>query len=133
MGLDMHLTGEIYLFTDWMNPDNHPCEDGYRIKIRNLDLGYWRKHPDLHGFIVETFNEGVDDCRPLELDADALKRIITAIELGMLPKTEGFFFGESVNDAEQNQHSVTILKNAMTWLNTKMEGQWRSISYCASW
>jgi hypothetical protein len=23
------------------------------------DLGYWRKHPNLHGYIINTFAEGV--------------------------------------------------------------------------
>lgn len=26
-------------------------------------IGYWRKEPNLHGFIVENFADGNDDCR----------------------------------------------------------------------
>jgi hypothetical protein len=30
---------------------------------RDREVGYWRKHPDLHGYIVETFADGVDACQ----------------------------------------------------------------------
>ena len=47
MGLDMYLTGEKFL-----TRQGTTTEDGYPVKERHLALGYWRKHPDLHGFIV---------------------------------------------------------------------------------
>ncbi len=131
MGLDMHLTGEKYIFTDWENPDNNQYEDGYRLKSRRFDLGYWRKHPDLHGFIVETFADQIDDCKPVYLDSDHIKLTIVAINENQLPQTEGFFFGESDNDDEQKAEAIEILTKALQWLEA--DEAHRSIYYQASW
>jgi len=68
MGLDMHLTGEKYQWTDYNNPENNPMEDGFRVKSRQLELGYWRKHPNLHGYIVQEFAGGVDECQSSDSD-----------------------------------------------------------------
>ena len=78
MGLDMYLEGEKHLFTDFRNPQSIPLEDGYRLKTRVVELGYWRKHPNLHGYIVNTFAEGIDNCRPIALEANDIEKIIDA-------------------------------------------------------
>jgi hypothetical protein len=131
MGLDMHLTGEIYIFTDWENPDNNQYEDGYRLKSRQFELGYWRKHPDLHGLIVETFADGIDDCKAIHLGTTEIEVIIEAVQEGRLPHTEGFFFGESTNDDEQQAEDLEILTKALQWLRSDITH--RSIYYQASW
>lgn len=131
MGLDMYLTGEIYISRDWHNEANNQFEEGYRLKGRLFDLGYWRKHPDLHGFIVENFAEGEDDCKPVHLNIDSIKQIIAAIEDNELPKTAGFFFGESTNDDEEKAEAIEIFSKAMQWLEAD---DWhRSVIYQASW
>jgi hypothetical protein len=56
MGLDMYLTGEKFLMTRNLE------EDGFRLRSKTLELGYWRKHPNLHGYIVQTFADGTDEC-----------------------------------------------------------------------
>lgn len=131
MGLDMHLTGEYYIFQDWENPDNNQYEDGYRLKSRRFDLGYWRKHPDLHGFIVETFSDGIDDCKAIHLGTTEIELIIDTIKEDRLPHTEGFFFGESTNDEEQKTESIELLSKALLWLRADITH--RSIYYQASW
>lgn len=131
MGLDMHLTGEKYIFTDWENPENNHYEDGYRLKSRRFDLGYWRKHPDLHGFLVETFSDGIDDCKPIYLSTTEIELIIEAIKEDKLPHTGGFFFGESSNDEEQKTEAIEILTKALQWLRADITH--RSIYYRASW
>jgi len=131
MGLDMFLTGEIYIPTDWNSPENNHYEDGYRLKARLYELGYWRKHPDLHGFIVENFaDEGIDDCKPIYLGTDNMQTVITAIRKDQLPNTEGFFFGESLNNPEEKAHAIEIFSKAIKWLE---EDPWRSVYYRASW
>jgi len=67
------------------------------------DLHYWRKHPNLHGWMEELYYEkgGKDDsfngsCVVLtEGDLDALEE---DIKNGNLPQTSGFFFGQSDGD-----------------------------------
>ena len=57
------------------------CKDGHDIKRSVIDLGYWRKHPDLHGYIVEKYADGRDECQEIELSANDLEDIACAIEL----------------------------------------------------
>lgn len=127
MGLDMYLSGEIYFFrlTEEQRK-TQPVEHIYR-------LGYWRKHPDLHGYIVEKFANGEDDCRKIELSACNVRQIIEAIRRSKLPHTEGFFFGESANDEAQKAEDIGILENALLWLDAEDDGTYRSIAYQASW
>jgi hypothetical protein len=131
MGLDMYLSGKKFIWTDWEIPENNPTEDGFKISERVLQLGYWRKHPDLHGYIVQTFADGVDECQDIDLDADAIRDIIGAVKNRRLPKTTGFFFGES--DESRDAETLEILYKALEWLETKDEKSSRSIVYQASW
>ena len=52
MGLDMYLEG-TKLWTS--AKDSSEKEDGFLLRKKILKLAYWRKHPDLHGYIVKTF------------------------------------------------------------------------------
>lgn len=89
MGLDMYLEGNKYLGTNWDNPELNPREDGFEVRGRVLRLGYWRKHPDLHGYIVETFAEGVDECQEIALSVANLEQTLAASEADQLPPTTG--------------------------------------------
>jgi len=116
MGLDMYLRGEKYLHRNFANPEQQRTEDGFRITNLQLDLGYWRKHPNLHGYIVKTFAGGKDECQKIELDADQLRQIIAAVKAKELPTTEGFFFGVSDDSDEQVAEDVKIFEAALNWL-----------------
>ena len=64
------------------------------------EIHYWRKHPNLHGWMESRYYEkgGTADsfnCVNLQLTARDLDRLETAIRGGTLPLTQGFFFGES--------------------------------------
>ena len=50
MGLDMFLIGRKTYKGDYSKPEGEcfPKEDGYDVVERRLDLGYWRKHTNLH-------------------------------------------------------------------------------------
>lgn len=130
MGLDMYLNGDKYLHALDAR-DNLPHEDGYRLESKTLRLGYWRKHPNLHGYIVNTFADGVDKCRQIDLSDDDIEKIIEAVARDDLPHTEGFFFGES--DGSEKDETLRIFKAALEWLRTEEQGVWRSVSYRASW
>jgi hypothetical protein len=132
MGLDMYLNGRKYLFGNWKNPESNLMEDGYRVKEKILEIGYWRKHPNLHGYIVKNFAEnGVDDCSPIELRREDLQKIIQAVKDKSLPDTEGFFFGQS--DGTETEEDLKILTDAITWVNSGTQDESRSIVYRASW
>lgn len=133
MGLDMFLEGRKFFWHKWDDPDSGPLEDGYRVKEHILELGYWRKHPNLHGYIVQNFAGGEDNCQPVQLSQDDMVMLIQAVKNRELPKTEGFFFGESSGSEEEVGEDLSILTKALLWLQTEEEGCARSVVYCASW
>lgn len=124
MGLDMFLTGDRYLM--------RTHEPG-GLKAERYHLGYWRKHPNLHGYIVEHFADGEDDCREIELSADDLRQIVQAVTNRELPHTDGFFFGESDTSDEQIAEDVAVFEQALQWVEADDPGHWRGVTYQASW
>ena len=131
MGLDMYLRGEKFFWTDWSNPENNRKEDGLKVANLTIELGYWRKHPNLHGYIVQTFAEGKDECQRIDLSVDQLKQIIQAVKDKKLPATTGFFFGES--DGSEVPEDIKILEAAIAWAETKENDVSRDVFYRASW
>lgn len=128
MGLDMYLTGEKYLPSSQSAP---VMEDGFRVKRRDfeLELGYWRKHHNLHEYIVENFAEsGEDDCRDIELCAEQLEQLLAVVRMKGLPLSE-----YDTNDDEEKAADIYILEGALTWLQCEDAGVWKSIKYYASW
>lgn len=126
MGLDMYLNGERFL-----HGIGKPERRRGEIKSEIYDLGYWRKHPNLHGYIVDTFADGRDECQRIDLSGEDIRRIMTAVEVGALPETTGFFFGSS--DGSEKPEDLRIFREALAWLEVEDEGGWRSVYYRASW
>jgi hypothetical protein len=98
-----------------------------------VELGYWRKHPNLHGYIVRTFAGGKDECQNIDLGVNGIRTIIAAIRAKELPDTTGFFFGVSDSSQEQIDQDIAIFERAVAWLETEEPGIFRSVSYRASW
>ena len=145
MGLDMYLNGvkahrqypqNIH---DWdEDMDNRPQMDGYPVTSTRIDIGYWRKHADLHGYIVNTFADGKDECQEIELSAENCKQIAEAVANNKLPHTEGFFFGNQEIRDEYELESVTHAKvwiDASKWMEDidKDTEYGRYVVYQASW
>lgn len=127
MGLDMYLKGKKYNFGP------RETEDGFEVSERTLDIGYWRKHPNLHGFIVEKFAGGEDECQEIELSRENVLEIIEAVKSKNLPDTTGFFFGTSTGCDDEISRDVSILTKALEWLTISEENVWRYLVYQASW
>ena len=148
MGLDMYLRGEHY------NSDRNRHGEISRSKLDNefeisnyeVDLGYWRKHADLHGYIVNTFAEGKDNCQKIELDENDLDKIIMAIRHDKLVKDHcGFFFGNSTEfgyyEEKEKEYAINCFEKAKKFIRRGKELfekdglfiQPRAVSYQASW
>ena len=64
-------------------------------------IGDWRKHPNLQGWMEALWLTKRGDsfnCVEVELDAADLDALEFAVNEGTLPKTEGFFFGDSADE-----------------------------------
>lgn len=129
MGLDMYLTGEAFYTHSHPNRAAKP----FPIKEMHLEIKYWRKHPNLHGYIVQTFADGVDNCEPINLSKDYLVKLIAGIEAQSLPHTTGFFFGASDCTPEEKAEDLAAFKAALEWLETEDKDVWKSVVYRASW
>ena len=98
MGLDMYA---------FATASDVPAVD-FRSPVNETEIHYWRKHPNLHGWMRDLYRGkgGTDtefNCVAVRLDAADLDALETAITGGNLPHTGGFFFGasdgsESVDD-----------------------------------
>jgi|LakMenE18May11ns_1017448.scaffolds.fasta_scaffold9862882_2 hypothetical protein len=82
------------------------------------ELAYWRKHPNLQGWMENLWHNkgcpgrpeepnslGMSDfnCIPIELDHSDLDNLEQAIDGNKLPSTEGFFFGGDSDDIYKEQ------------------------------
>ena len=135
MGLDMSLYGEIHNIGFG---EDKPMLDGYPLMKQTVELSYWRKHPNLHGYIVNTFADGEDECQRIELNEDDLTKIIEAVKNDKLPFTEGFFFGRSSmpGDSEyenQKEYDIEVFTKARDWLDVDTKNEFRTVVYQASW
>jgi len=132
----MYLSGKKY-YTSY-GDNTKRVEEGHSVEEVIVRLGYWRKHANLHGYIVRTFADGIDECQDIELTMDNLKHLLETVkEPTRMEKTEGFFFGESDNSDEQIKEDVAYIEKAIAFLvagaMTKEKGVWRSVHYRASW
>jgi hypothetical protein len=95
---------EFYEGAEW---DNDLKEHRNPNVNRPREIAYWRKHPNLHGWMAElwmvreTGGEGDTDkfnSVELELTADDLDDLEAVIKARELPSTSGFFFGNDADD-----------------------------------
>ena len=67
-----------------------------------MELAYWRKHPNLQGWMEQLWrdkgNEGEFNCVDVELTDADLDRLEADIKGNNLPDTGGFFFGSNSDD-----------------------------------
>lgn len=106
MGLDM------YAFTtrDSVPPVDFPEPSG-----GCEELHYWRKHPNLHGWMealyrVKGGSEEIFNCAPVRLDAADLDALEEAVRARTLPATAGFFFG--VTDGSETEDDLAFIRKA---------------------
>lgn len=104
MGLDMYA---LVTMTEPENPVDFQADDA-------IELHYWRKHPNLHGWMEALYTEkgGTEkfNCEPVVLAIGDLDRLETDIKAGRLPQTSGFFFGES--DGTEADDDLTFIAKA---------------------
>ena len=127
MGLDMYAyvaarAGQQNEFYESAVMDQETKEYVSSTVTKPRELAYWRKHPNLHGWMEQLWirkggsNEGSSwgtNFNGIELelthaDLDELERAITH---GQLPATRGFFFGDGADEYYREQ-DLEFVKNA---------------------
>ena len=122
MGLDM------YIYREGEELQHRASYEEYSLWKSRNQLCYWRKHPNLHGFIVNTFADGVDECQRIPLTAKDVRKILKASREGKLPHTEGFFFGQSYSEHDKETELQLTGLLGMLKADSTMK-----IYYQASW
>lgn len=120
MGLDM------YIIADTVDEVSEDAESYEAYCDRRL--AQWRKHPNLHGYIVRTYAAGVDECQRIALDANQIEAILAASEADQLPTTTGFFFGASRE--EDKADTAEQLRRVLGWMREHPDTK---VYYRASW
>ena len=96
------------------------------------ELCYWRKHPDLHGWMKDLFfDKGGITTSDFNHDivfltVEDVENLKTAIVEETLPKTSGFFFGDSDGRIKEGD-----LEKADLMLDALSKGS--AIYYTSSW
>jgi|LakMenEpi08Jun12_1017391.scaffolds.fasta_scaffold06417_2 hypothetical protein len=139
MGLDMYLYGNKCSFS------KEQKVDGFPVSSVLLEMGYWNKRVNLHGFIVEAFAAGFDDGQKIDLDKDDLDYIINVWENDSHydELVTGFFFGKAYFTEEKDEYDpheeqkardIELFTKAKNWLTEEhSKDEYRSIYYEASW
>lgn len=111
MGLDMYAN----LYRPEDVKDIHVDTEADRV----APLFYWRKHPNLHGWMQRLYRAkgGKDhefNCNTVRLDTADLDELERVINAGKLPETSGFFFGESCSEhEEQDREFLKLARSAI--------------------
>lgn len=146
MGLDMYAyvanrpgqQAEYYDQGDWDEGSN----DFVSPVTKPREIAYWRKHPNLHGWMEQLWirklsTEGKTPEKSdwgtsfngieLELTPEDLDELERAVTHGQLPSTQGFFFGNDADDHYQ-KHDLEFIKNARAELFLGLK-----VFYNSSW
>ena len=122
MGLDMYAYAteqRINAAVDFSEPE------------KMEELHYWRKHPNLHGWMEALYKAkggsnpdfNLDRVTVTAKDLDALEAAIRGEEL---PETSGFFFGES--DGSEREDDLEFVQKARAAI-----GEGKTVFYMAWW
>jgi len=158
MGLDMYLYVEEYVSRkDWTSADRDEDNKTFSDIVSSLQLGdvvepdswtgltvqipvgYWRKANAIHGYIVNEFADGVDECQMIYIPRAGMEELRTLCAnvlahpekgLELLPPQSGFFFG-STNVDEWYLQDLKYTYELLTRLlsNEKID----NFLYQASW
>jgi len=101
-------------------------------EVDSRELAYWRKHPNLHGWmerLAESKNVEYGSFNGVELeltwaDIDALEQAVTHKQL---PATTGFFFGSDADELYY-EDDLAFIKNARAELFLGLK-----VFYNSSW
>lgn len=122
MGLDQYATAH--------KGEPTTDDEGYTYYEDSMDLAYWRKHPNLQGWMQELYyekgGEGEFNCVDVELTLEDLDALEESLDDEALPETVGFFFGADADDhyAEQDREFIREARAAIKQGYTVVYSSW---------
>ena len=111
MGLDQYATAR--------NGESSVDDEVFTCYEDSMELAYWRKHPNLQGYMQQLWhekgNDGEFNCVDLELTLKDLDALEDALDSKELPQTSGFFFGSNSDDhyEEQDREFIAQARDAI--------------------
>ena len=138
MGLDQYATarkGEPHKVPQtWTTTDADGNEEEiveyYYEWEDSKELAYWRKHPNLQGWMSDLFyekgGEGEFNCQDVELTLEDLDALEESLDDESLPETAGFFFGNNADDhyVEQDREFIREARAAIKQGYTVVYSSW---------
>ena len=122
MGLDQYATAR--------RGEAKTDDEGYTYYEDSMELAYWRKHPNLQGWMEDLYhekgNDGEFNCVDLELTLDDLDALEESLDEEALPETAGFFFGTDSSDyyAEADREFIVQARAAIKQGYTVVYSSW---------
>jgi hypothetical protein len=110
MGLDMYAYAATRVGQNAEYWESY--QDNSQTVTKPREIAYWRKHPNLHGWMEDLWrskndkfsvNDQMFNGVELELTWDDLDKLEQDIKSGNLPSTSGFFFGDDSDEYYQAQ------------------------------
>lgn len=135
MGLDMYAyaaaragqSKEYWDSSEW----DQETEDYKSTVTKPIEIAYWRKHPNLHGWMEQLYRnrggEGDFNGDELELTWEDIDMLENDIKEGALPGTSGFFFGDPA-DEYYREDDLRFIKEARSQLFLGLK-----VFYNSSW
>jgi len=131
MGLDMYAYVATKAGAQQEYWDQYEVETEQRTVSRPREIAYWRKHPNLHGWMQQLWeskgNTGGFNGDELELTWEDLDALEQAVVQAQLPTTGGFFFGDP-SDSYYREQDLEFIKNARAELFSGLK-----VFYNSSW
>jgi len=131
MGLDMYAyaaqKGQHHQY--W---EDYDFEKNTSSVPKPREIAYWRKHPNLHGWmerLAEQKNLDYDSFNGVELELtwEDLEALEQDIRNKQLPGTTGFFFGDNADD-HYREDDLAFVRNAKAELFCGLK-----VFYNSSW
>ena len=105
-------------------------DEGYTYYEDSMELAYWRKHPNLQGWMEELYyekgGEGEFNCVDVELTLEDLDSLEATLDNEALPETAGFFFGSDSSEyyAEADREFIVAARAAIKQGYTVVYSSW---------
>ena len=122
MGLDQYATAR--------RGEAKTDDEGYTYYEDSMELAYWRKHPNLQGWMQDLYYEKGGEqefnCVDLELTLEDLDALEESLDDEALPETAGFFFGTDSSDhyAETDREFIREARAAIKQGYTVVYSSW---------